>query len=115
MHVYFDEAGDLGFSFKHEFMQGGSSRYLTLGFLLVNSNLRHIVKKLTIDFRKKHGFPRRRELKGKLLNPANLQAFVVAANSLLSSGDDFRFRSITVRKEHVQEHIRGTPTSSITT
>lgn len=35
MNVYFDESGDLGWSFDKPYGAGGSSRYLTIAFLII--------------------------------------------------------------------------------
>ncbi|RLB94124.1 MAG: hypothetical protein DRH50_06840 [Deltaproteobacteria bacterium] len=50
MHVYVHRSGDLGFSLQRPFRNGGSSRYLTISFLLVHRKFSHlpgrIVRKL---------------------------------------------------------------------
>jgi len=38
MHVFLDESGDLGWNFEHPFRMGGSSRFLTLAFLVVDES-----------------------------------------------------------------------------
>lgn len=46
MNLYIDESGDLGFTFDKPYRIGGSSRYLTIAFLLVPKELSHLPKRV---------------------------------------------------------------------
>ncbi len=106
MNIYLDESGDLGWSFDKQYRKGGSSRFLTIAFIICPSDkknlLTRIVKKvynrLKIDFST--------EIKGSSLNSTQKQFISQSLYSLLSQHKDIKIGAITVNKLNVQEHIR---------
>lgn len=109
MNVYLDESGDLGWTLEKPYRKGGSSRYLTIAFLLVPSNLAHfpkrVVKKLYSRFKK----PTTKEQKGWELKPNQKRYFVNKVVKLLGEHPEIEILAITVKKENVQQHIRDDP------
>jgi len=45
IYVYLDESGDEGWNFSHPYQQGGSSKYLSVGYIILPSEKKHIPKK----------------------------------------------------------------------
>lgn len=104
--VYLDESGDLGWSFEKDYRRGGSSRFLTIAFLICPTSkknlLTRIVKKVYNKCRKKPDF----EIKGSSLS-LNYKKFIAQQLvSLLSKNQDIKVGAITVQKVNVQSHIR---------
>lgn len=109
MRVYLDEAGDLGFKFSEAFRFGGSSRYLTIAFLLSPKSHTKYTKRFTKSFKKTLGLARTDELKGKNLTDDQLVDFAVGARQLLQQHSQCALRAITVKKRNVQAHIQQDP------
>lgn len=109
MLVYIDESGDLGWKLDQPYRAGGSSRYLTIAFLISPSELVKHPKRLVRDFCRRNRIPSGKELKGKDLNPTLLLDFADQAVKLHTLWPDIRLRAITVRKENVEAHIRTDP------
>lgn len=109
MHVFLDESGDLGWVFTQPFRAGGSSRFLTLAFLIVDENNHKYPRRLIKDFRNHYGMKPSREIKGSDLTPNQQIYFAHKVQELISTYPDIKLRAITVRKENVQAHIRQDP------
>ena len=106
IHVFIDESGDLGWTFDRPYRQGGSSRYLTLAFLVADQNQskhpKRVAKKIAIE----RGIPHGRELKGCDLPKSALVRFAQKAAKMLTDHPDLTICTITVKKENVKAHIR---------
>ena len=108
--ILFDESGDLGWTFSAPYMQGGSSRFLSLFFLILPScdtyKLRKPMKEIYtsrgIDFKKV-------ELKGGQLYRHEKDRIIKAAESLLATNPDIRGRLINIDKEKVLPHLHRDP------
>jgi hypothetical protein len=109
MHVYLDESGDLGWILDKPYRFGGSSRFLTLAFLVVEEATHHFPRRLIRKFRRHYKMKSSREVKGSDLSPNQLVHFAYETLKLLNSKDEIRVRAITVMKENVQQHIRSDP------
>jgi hypothetical protein len=106
MLVYLDESGELGWNFSKPFSKGGSSRYLSIAFLLIPSQKRDITKRL---LKKIYKFEKRNpkiELKGKDLTKKGREYFSQKVKNVINSHKDIKIIVITVKKENVQLHIR---------
>jgi hypothetical protein len=55
MFLYLDESGDLGWSFSG-IGKGNSSRFLTLAFMLVPADKRHLPKRIVKDMYEAYGW-----------------------------------------------------------
>ena len=106
MNVYLDESGDLGFSFRKPFRKGGSSRYLTIAFLLVPKNLSHLPKRIVKDLYLQKKWSRKNELKGSQLTVAEEVSFAKKVVKVLSKYPQIQILAITVDKRKVKPHIR---------
>lgn len=106
MIVYIDESGDLGWTFTKPFRRGGSSRYLTISFLLVPNELKHHPKRIIKNVYTKYKIPTTTEIKGSKLSVTQKTYFSNQVIQLLQSHPQIRIISITVNKQRVAEHIR---------
>ncbi len=109
MNVYVDESGDLGFSFDKPYRSGGSSRYLSIAFLLIPPELAYITKRIVKDVYNKTRKSSRYELKGSELTSEDKIFFAKKAKEVVIQNPQIKLLSITVKKENVREHIRQDP------
>lgn len=109
MHIYLDESGDLGWKFSAPFTQGGSSRYLTIAFLITTPQTDKYHKRLIRDFHNKFCIPASKEIKGSGLRP-NQRKFVIEKSvAMLEKHPEISLHAITVNKTNVKNHIREDP------
>jgi hypothetical protein len=106
MNVYLDESGDLGFTFDKPYRIGGSSRYLTIAFLLVPKELSHLPKRVVKKLYKRKKHPTSKELKGPDLNPEDRIFLANRIADLLTNHPSIKSFAITVYKKNVEDHIR---------
>jgi hypothetical protein len=109
VHVFLDESGDLGWTFDRPYRHGGSSRYLTLAFLVADQSQCKYPKRLAKKTAKERGIPHGHELKGCDLPTSSLVRFAQLASKMLASHPALTICTITVKKENVQAHIRADP------
>lgn len=109
MHVFLDESGDLGFRFGAPFRQGGSSRYLTIAYLLAPQASCKYPKRLSRDFKKQLGLAANQELKGTLLSDAELIEFATRTSAMCRSHPECQPKAITVKKRNVVAGISRDP------
>jgi hypothetical protein len=64
INLYLDESGDLGLTFDKPYRYGGSSRHLTIAFLLVPKELSHLPKRIVKKLYQRKKQPTSKELKG---------------------------------------------------
>lgn len=105
--VYLDESGDLGWSFELPFRKGGSSRYLTLAYLIIPHQDRDSSKRLVRDIYRKYKISPSVELKASILTTKQKFEIAEAIVSWLNKNPGFQIGSITVKKEKVFTHIRS--------
>lgn len=105
-NIYLDESGDLGWSFDKEYRHGGSSRFLTIAFIVCPSDkkglLNRIVKKVYKKCRREFDF----EIKGSTLSKKHKDFVAEQLVYLLHKNTDIRIGAITTKKVNVQPHIR---------
>lgn len=109
MNVYIDESGDLGFTHDKPFRSGGSSRFLTITFLLIPKAIQHHPQRIIRDIYNYRKRSPNNELKGSDLNPTTQLFFTNMVVALLKRFTDIRIFSITVNKANVEGHIRQDP------
>lgn len=109
MNVYIDESGDLGFAHDKPFRSGGSSRYLTIAFLLIPKAIQHYPQRIIRDIYTHRKRSPKNELKGSGLNSATQLFFTSKVVALLKRFSDIKIFSITVNKANVESHIRQDP------
>jgi hypothetical protein len=106
--AYLDESGDLGWNFSRPYRSGGSSRYLTIGVLIVESSAKEQPKRLIRNLYKKFKWPTAIEKKWSGMQLHEKEYFSNEALKLQNKfGEKIRYLSITVKKENVQAHIRN--------
>lgn len=80
-----------------------------MAFLIANQeeckHPKRVAKKIAIE----RGIPRGHELKGCELPRPTLIRFAELASKMIGAHPDIKICTITVRKENVQDHIRGDP------
>lgn len=106
MNVYVDESGDLGFKFDKPYQKGGSSRYLTIAFLIVPPELSKYSKRVVRSLYNRRRRPTSKELKGSMLNLHDKVFFAERVLTLLKRNRRIKLLAITVNKRKVQKHIR---------
>jgi hypothetical protein len=104
--IFLDESGDLGWNLTKPYRRGGSSRFLTIAYLVVTDSTLHFPKRAVRDTYKKFKLNPRGEVKGSQLSDAELDFFVAKACKMFARHPDLQLGAITVRKENVQPHIR---------
>jgi plasmid maintenance system killer protein len=109
VHVFLDESGDLGWKFDKPYRAGGSSRFLTLAFLVVDETTHNYPRRLVRKFRKHYGMKSSREIKGGSLTQNQLVHFAQETVKLQALARNIHIQAITVMKENVQDHIRSDP------
>lgn len=105
-NVYLDESGDLGWVFDKPYRHGGSSRYLTIAFVVCPSKKRHLLQRIVVDVYRRTKFNPKQELKGSALSVADKCFFAEKVRKLVSMNPDIVVGSITVNKSKVMQHIR---------
>ncbi len=104
---YLDESGDLGWKLNRHYLQGGSSRYLTIAALTVASDKRHHPKRALRKLYQKHRWDTSTEKKWADMEPHERVSFAEHAKKLAVKVPEVKYLSITVRKENVQSHIQA--------
>lgn len=105
-NVYLDESGDLGWVLDKPYRHGGSSRYLTIAFVVCPSEKKHLLRRIVVDVYKRVKFNPQKELKGSTLSIGDKCFFAEKVRKLVSMNPDIVIGSITVNKSKVQQHIR---------
>ncbi len=106
MNIYLDESGDFGFTFDKPFRNGGSSRYLTISFLLIPGKLSHLPKRIVRKLYNKRKQPTDVELKGTHLTLSEKTYFAGQAVKLLAKHPEINVCSVTINKRTVKEPVR---------
>ena len=104
-HIFLDEKGDLGFTFTAPYRKGGSSRYLTMGALVIPSEKSHLPARVIKKLYKSQGWTAL-ETKWTVMNAASRKAFCERAVKFHKE-HGAEYYAITVRKEKVLPHIQS--------
>ncbi|WP_111308984.1 DUF3800 domain-containing protein [Confluentibacter sediminis] len=105
-NVYLDESGDLGFNFSAPYRKGGSSRYLTIAFIICPKEKKHLLQRVVKRTYQKYNFNPKVEIKASSLSNAIKKDVSKKIINLIIDNPDISINSITVNKQRVQEHIR---------
>lgn len=106
--VYLDESGDLGWTLGRPYRDGGSSRFLTIGALLVTSSKKYLPKRLIKNLYEQCRWSSSTEKKWSDMNNSERQCFAKKAKNLKQRyAQDIKYLTITVKKENVESHIRN--------
>jgi hypothetical protein len=66
--VYLDESGDMGWSFGQPNRRGGSSKYLTITYIVVPRESQHLLGRVVRDSFNYWGIDPKKEMKGNLMS-----------------------------------------------
>lgn len=105
-HVYLDESGDLGFKFDNPYRNGGSSRYLTLGYLICPITHCYIPKRIVRDVYHEFGFDPKKEMKASCLKKHHKDFICQCTVKMMDKHPDLTLGAITVKKELVSTFVR---------
>lgn len=105
-NIYLDESGDLGWKFNHPYRQGGSSRYMTIAYVVCPKEKKHLLQRIVREIYNKTGTDPKIELKGSNLSVETKKVFASKVCKLVSMNPDIKIGAITVNKCKVQQHIR---------
>ncbi|MDR2038650.1 MAG: DUF3800 domain-containing protein [Bacteroidales bacterium] len=106
LNIYLDESGDLGWIFDKPYRKGGSSRFLTIAYIICPSEKKHFIKRIIKKLYSKLHIPTTEEIKGSSLSVENKIYVANKTMDLLKNHPDIIIGHITVSKERVQKHIR---------
>ena len=104
--VYLDESGDLGFKFDAPYRQGGSSRHLTMAFIVIPDAKKNLLKRVVKRVYERFDIAVGTEIKGSLLTVAQKNYIARQLTALVLKNPDILISAITVKKENVATHIR---------
>lgn len=108
-NVYLDESGDLGWVFNLDYRRGGSSRYLTIAYIIMPRETHHLLGRLVKECYNKWGIDPKKEMKGNLMSYSRKDDIVKAVIKMFSNEPRAHMGAVTVKKENVQAHIRKDP------
>lgn len=106
INVYLDESGNTGWKFDAPYRNGGSSRYLTIAFIICPSEKKDLIRRIVFDFYKKHKIDSKLEVKGSSMTIEQKRYIANQTVKLLQKNQDIKISYITVKKENVLPHIR---------
>ena len=104
--VFLDESGDLGWRFDAPYLQGGSSRFLTISALLVPTEKKHLPKRVVRALYREFGWNTKAEKKWADMKPEARLRFAEKSAELAKANPDIQYITITAKKENVLPHIR---------
>jgi len=104
--IYLDESGDLGWKFNAPYLNGGSSRFLTITAVCVPPAKDHLLDRTLRAMYQKYGWPAGKERKFVQLSPTQRVEFATSAKALCDANPDIMIHAIVVKKQNVQQHIR---------
>ena len=105
-NVYLDESGDLGWVLDKPYRHGGSSRFMTIAFVLCPTEKKHLLRRIVVDMYRHTKSDPKTELKCSSLTIAQKCYFAEKVRRLVSMNPDIVIGAITVNKSKVQRHIR---------
>ena len=106
VNIYLDESGDLGWILNKPYRNGGSSRYLTIAYVICPQEKKHLLKRVVRKVYNRTKTDPKKELKGSSLNVSHKIFLAEKVRKLISMNPDIKLGSITVNKSKVQQHIR---------
>ncbi len=107
INVYLDESGDLGWKFAAPYRKGGSSRFMTIAFIICPSEKKHFLKRVVSKVYTRLEACPKTEIKGSSLALVDKEFVARQTLALLQKNPDIKIVYITVKKENVQQHIQS--------
>lgn len=106
-HIYLDESGDLGWKFNSPYRQYGSSRFLTIGYLICPIQECHIPKRIVREVYNKFKFDPKKEIKASDLKSHHKEFICGLTVKMMEKKPYFKLGAITVKKQNVGTHIQN--------
>jgi hypothetical protein len=106
INVYLDESGDLGWRFDAPYRKGGSSRFLTIAFVICPSEKKYLPKRIVSKLYRRIKANTSIEIKGSSLDIAEKEFVARETVKMLQAHPDIKIIYITVQKENVASHIQ---------
>lgn len=103
--VYYDESGDLGWNLAKPFRQGGSSRYFTIGYMIIASENKKRISRFLKEFHKERGGINK-EIKGASISNKRAKILSNQIAKRLLQYEDIIIGAITVKKENVPAPLK---------
>lgn len=91
-NIFLDESGDLGWTFNKPYRSGGSSKYLTIGYLINPATHCNIPPRLVRNFYNRFNFNPKKEIKASELKSHHKEYIANEAVKMLEKYPDFSFR-----------------------
>lgn len=107
--IYLDESGDLGWTLTKPYGQGGSSRHLTIGALVVPEQKKHLPGRVIRDLYDAFRWDTSNEKKWSDMSKKARAAFVARALKLKQQHPDIGYYAIVVNKSKVLPHMQTDP------
>ena len=107
VNIYLDESGDLGWVLNKTYRYGGSSRYLTIAYVVCPNEKKHLLKRIVRKVYTKTNTDPKTELKGSALSVENKKFFASKVRELVSMNPDIKIGAITVNKSKVQQRLNS--------
>lgn len=104
--IYLDESGYLGWTFTHPYRAGGSSRFLTISYIIISEGSENDIERFVRDMYNHFGCNPKKEFKATKMKAATKLFVAEKIMELLVKNTDFILGTITVSKEKVMPHIR---------
>ena len=96
----------MGWKFNAPYRNGGSSRYLTIGYFISPITHCNIPKRLVKDFYYKFNFNPKLEVKASELKSHHKEYICQETVKMMTKYPDFHLGAVTVRKEAVPKHVQ---------
>ncbi len=106
-HIYLDESGDLGWRFSSPYRNGGSSRFITIGFFCCPATHFNIPQRLVRDFYRRYSFDTKIEVKASDLKSHHKEFICNETVKMLEKYPDFKLGAITANKINVPIPIQS--------
>ena len=107
--ILLDESGDLGWKFDKPYRQGGSSRYITIAFLLHPITHHAIPRRLVREFYRNFNFNPKLEVKASDLKSHHKEYICKETIKMMAANPQFTLGAITVKKQDIPTHIQRDP------
>lgn len=107
--IFLDESGDLGWKFDAPYREGGSSRHLTIGAVVVPDKDSHQPARVIRDLYTERKWTTAKEKKWTDMSDSARLDFATKALALSQRVSDVRFFAITVYKQRVRPELHSDP------
>ncbi len=106
MLIYLDESGDLGWSLDKPHRRGGSSRFITIAGLAIETKRQKFLGSFVNDIYRKNHFPFNAEYKGSQIPNERAISIIQDLGSIFSGSPVSKIVAITAYKENVGKPLR---------